>query len=208
MRENMIYDTDQYQLRDYVLERMIEIIKNQHKVKTVFFGDSITNLMDVYHYFGEDCANCGIAGITSDLLLHFVDEGVLKYEPEIVYIMVGTNDLGNTTMTSPRQIALNVKEIVEMIHNNLPRCKIHLISCIPCIEKLHGYMYQGKGIRSNDTLRMVMEEYKRMIVYDYVDFIDVFDCLYDSHIESYFVDGLHLTKAGYDKYVEGIVSKG
>ena len=27
MRESMRYDTDRYQLRDYVLERMIEIVK-------------------------------------------------------------------------------------------------------------------------------------------------------------------------------------
>lgn len=44
------------------------------------------------------------------MLLHFVDEGVIKYQPKNVFIMIGTNDLGNTTMTSPREIALNVKK--------------------------------------------------------------------------------------------------
>ena len=45
--------------------------------------------------------------------------------------MIGTNDLGNTLMLSPRDIALNVKELIEIIHYNLPHCKIHLLSCIP-----------------------------------------------------------------------------
>lgn len=113
-------------------------------------------------------------GITSDMLLHFVDEGVIKYQPKNVFIMIGTNNLGNTTMTSPREIALNVKEMVEIIHNNLTDCHIYLISCIPCIETLHGYKYIHKGFRCNDLLKMIMQEYKKMISFSYVSFIDFF----------------------------------
>ena len=46
------------------------------------------------------------------MLLNFIDEGVIKYQPKQVVIMIGTNDLGDTVMESPRDIALNVKEIV------------------------------------------------------------------------------------------------
>lgn len=108
------------------------------------------------------------------MLLHFVDEGVIKYQPKNVFIMIGTNDLGNTTMTSPREIALNVKEMVEIIHNNLTDCHIYLISCIPCIETLHEYKYIHKGFRCNDLLKMIMQEYKKMISFSYVSFIDFF----------------------------------
>lgn len=38
MRENMIYDTKEYQIREGILERMLEIIHNQRKVDTLFFG--------------------------------------------------------------------------------------------------------------------------------------------------------------------------
>ena len=33
MRENMLYDTDIYQLRGYTLERMMAIIRNQYMYK-------------------------------------------------------------------------------------------------------------------------------------------------------------------------------
>lgn len=212
MRENMKYDTNRYQLRDYVLQRMIEIIHQQKHVQkggTVFYGDSLTQYFDLKKYMShiDYKYNCGIAGITSDILLHFIDEGVLKYEPSVVYLMIGTNDLGNTIMASPRDIALNVKEMVEIIHYNLPECQIHLLSCIPCLEKYHGYKAMKAGIRSNDILKMIFKEYKRMIPYDYVDFINVYPALCNKKgepIENYYVDGLHINDEGYQHFADEI----
>lgn len=212
MRENMKYDTNRYQLRDYVLQRMIEIIHQQKHVQkggTVFYGDSLTQYFDLKKYMShiDYKYNCGIAGITSDILLHFIDEGILKYEPSVVYLMIGTNDLGNTIMASPRDIALNVKEMVEIIHYNLPECQIHLLSCIPCLEKYHGYKAMKAGIRSNDILKMIFKEYKRMIPYDYVDFINVYPALCNKKgepIENYYVDGLHINDEGYQHFADEI----
>lgn len=212
MRENMIYDTDKYQLRDYVVERIVEVIKGNRDVKpggVVFFGDSLTQYMNLKKFFPEfkNAYNTGVVGITSEMLLHLVDEGVIKYQPKEVFLMVGTNNLGNTTMTSPRQIALNMKELVEIIHYNLPDCKINISSCIPCVESIHSYQAKGEGLRSNETLRMVLAEYKRVIPYDYVHFIDVFDSLLDDNgqtIEDVYRDGLHITDAGYEKVVKSL----
>lgn len=205
MRENMGYDTNQYQLRESILKRMMQIISNQkYKIcgGIVFFGDSITEFFDIERYMTDfdNVYNCGIHGITSDMLLHFIDEGVLKYEPSQVFIMIGTNDLGNTLMSSPRDIALNVKEMVEIIHYNLPSCQIHLLSCIPCLEKQHGYKATKAGIRSNDILKMIFKEYKRMIPYEYVHFINVYPALCNKKgepIENYYIDGLHINDQGY-----------
>ena len=49
-------------------------------------GDSITEYFDLERFMPaiDHKYNCGIGGITSNMLLHFVDEGVLKYEPEQV----------------------------------------------------------------------------------------------------------------------------
>lgn len=206
MKENMKYDTHYYQIREMILNRMLEIIRNQYEIEyggTVFFGDSITELCDLEQYYPEldNKINSGICGITSDMLLHFIDEGVLKYRPRQVVIMIGTNDLGDTIGASPRDIALNVKEMVEIIHYNLPDCKIYLCGCIPCIEKYHGYKAMKKGNRSNDALKMVFKEYKNVIRYDFVEFINVYPALCNKKgepIENLFVDGLHITDEGYE----------
>lgn len=212
MRENMKYDTDKYQFRETVLRRMIQIIANQRYKEpggTVFYGDSITEYYDIEKFLPEieNKYNCGICGITSAMLLHFIDEGVLKYEPSQVFLMVGTNDLGGTVMASPRDIALNVKEMIEIIHNNLPDCKIHLLSCIPCLEGMHGYKVSNQGIRSNDVIKMIFREYKRMISYDYVNFINVYPAICNKKgnpIEDYFIDGLHINNEGYNAYTKAI----
>jgi len=205
MRENMRYDTDKYQLRESVLKRMIQIIGNHKYIEPggiVFYGDSIVEYFDLDKFLPEipHKHNCGIGGITSDMLLHFIDEGVLKYQPSRVVIMIGTNDLGNTIMASPRQIALNVKEMAEIIHYNLPECEIYVVSCIPCLEKCQGYKAMKQGMRSNDLLKMIFKEYKRMIPYDYVNFINVYQSLCNKKgepIESYYIDGLHIQDEGY-----------
>ena len=214
MRESMKYDTNVYQLRESVLKRMIQIIQQQRYIQDnsiVFYGDSIIEYYDVEHVFKYlgPVYNCGIGGITSDMLLHFVDEGVIKYRPREVFILIGTNDLGNTIMASPRDIALNVKEMVEIIHYNLPECQIHLLSPIPCIEKLHGYQSMHQGLRSNDILQMIMQEYKRMIPYDYVHFIDIYQSLYQDNVlrEDVFIDGLHINEDGYALLTEAIFNQ-
>ena len=48
MKESMKYDTNYYQLRDYVLRRMYEIISRPRVYGgIVFFGDSLTELCDL-----------------------------------------------------------------------------------------------------------------------------------------------------------------
>ena len=206
MRENMKYDTNKYQIRETVLRRMIQIIANQRYYEpggTVFYGDSLIEYYNIDKFLPwiDNKYNCGIGGITSEMLLHFVDEGVLKYKPSQVFLMIGTNDLGSTVMASPRDIALNVKELIDIIHHNLPECKIVLLSCIPCVESKHGYQVLKQGMRSNDVLNLVLREYKMIIPYDFVQFIDIYPCLCNEQgevIEDYYVDGLHIDNQAYE----------
>lgn len=74
--------------------------------------------------------------------------------------MIGTNDLGDTVMESPRDIALNVKEMVELIHYNCKECRIYVVSPLPCLEKEYGYKVLKKGMRSNDMLKIILKNLK------------------------------------------------
>ena len=56
MKESMHYLTNYYQLREFVLIRMLEIIKQRYYAKengVVFFGDSITQYCDLDRYYPE-----------------------------------------------------------------------------------------------------------------------------------------------------------
>ena len=212
MKESMHYLTNYYQLREFVLIRMLEIIKQRYYSKengVVFFGDSITQYCDLARYYPEilNKYNCGLAGISSKILLNFIDEGVIKFKPNKVVIMIGTNDLGDTVMESPRDIALNVKEMVELIHYNCKECRIYVVSPLPCLEKEYGYKVLKKGMRSNDMLKIIFKEFKKIIPYDYVTFINAYGSLCNKKgepIEDYYVDGLHINDKGYLAYTKTI----
>lgn len=212
MKENMKYLTNYYQIRDINIERMKKIMFNNHFAKahgTVFFGDSITEYCDLDNYYPEidNKYNYGLCGITSSLLLHFLDEGVIKYQPDRVVLMIGTNDLGNTEMLSPRDIALNVKDMCEIIHYNLPQCHIYVVSPIPCLEEMQGYKAKPGVLRSNDVLKMIFRDYQNIIPYEYVTFINAYQSLCNKKgqpIKEYFVDGIHINHQGYLKYTQCI----
>lgn len=205
MRETMAYNSHFYQIREFQLERMLAIIR-QNKEATpggvVFFGDSLTELSPMERLYPELPVkyNCGIGGADSEELLWIVDEAVIKYQPRLVVLMVGTNDLGRTAMNSPKAIASNVKDLVDLICGNLPSAKVLLLSPLPCMETKQSY-HVVPCMRSNDLLRMTFAQERELVREPNVSFLDVFDHFLGEDGDgdaSLYVDGLHLTDKGYD----------
>lgn len=209
MRETMKYNPCYYQLREGQLERMLSIVKQTKSAKkdgVVFFGDSITEMYELDKYFPEIAVkyNCGIGGGTSNELLWIVDEAVIKYNPKLVVMMIGINDLGNTVMLSPKDIALNVKNIIDLIRGNCPDTQILLLSTLPCVEALRSY-HQVPGIRCNDLVEMIHSQYKQLILDKKVQLVNIFNYFVDEkkeEIKEYYEDGLHLNERGYEKLTE------
>lgn len=211
MKENMIFNDDQYQLREFQVDRMKEVIVNNRISKengVVFYGDSIVQGYDINKYIPEinDKYNCGIGGFTSETLLWICDEAVVKYKPSLVYISVGTNDLGNTNMRSPREIALNIEKLIRLVRGNLKEVKIITASTTPCDENKQGPKV-GKYLRTNFNISIVNKEIKNICNrYENVEFIDIYSTLLDKisgNIKDiYTTDGLHLTEKGYEKITD------
>lgn len=62
-------------------------------------------------------------------------------------------------------------------------------------------------MRSNDILKMIFREYKNVIPYNYVTFIDPYISFLNKKgqpIENYYVDGLHINEQGYQVYTNEI----
>ena len=56
---------------------------------------------------------------------------------------------------------------------------------------------------------MIENEYKRVIPYDYVEFVNIFDCLCLDNgevNECYYIDGLHIDERGYSKIAKVLQS--
>lgn len=208
MKEHMIYNPCFYQLREYQLKRILEIIdknKTAQPGSTLFLGDSITQMYEIDKHFPDikNKYNCGIYDFTSESLLWVLDEICIKFNPSKVVIMIGTNDLGNTCMISPRKIALNVQVIIDLISKNLEGVEIVLISTLPCDENLHGYNL-GKGMRSNELLHLIFRECILLLKnYSNVTLVDIFYNFLD-HSKNLrtelTTDGIHLNEYGYELY--------
>lgn len=213
----MIYNPNYFQLRDYQIDTIAKIIRKNREAKgngLVFFGDSITEWYDIEKYYTniKEKYNSGIAGSTSESLMWICDEAVIKYKPRVMVCLVGTNDLGNTNLRSPREIALNVKKMIDLVNGNLPNIKIVLVSTLPCNEKLQGEA-AGKFMRTNKNIKMINSEYQEILNgINNVAFVNVFEQFLNKETnnikDEFSEDGLHLTEEGYDlltKFVKPVV---
>lgn len=208
MREKMIYNLDDFQYREEFLEKILRIIKKRHetlKGKRLFIGDSLVERIPV----DFDLVNNGVGGMTSDVLLNHLDELVIKYDPKEVYLHIGTNDLGETSMRSPRAIALNVLKIFTILKNNLPNAKLFIISTLPSIDEIDSMFSLGRGIRQNALHDRINQEYRTYLEPIGVEYIDLSQYLYngDKTIKTeYYSDGLHLNEEGYI-YLKQVMEK-
>lgn len=213
MREDMKYNDGIYQLRENQIDLIKKIMVNNKEVipgGVVFYGDSITELYDIDKFYPEIKTkyNSGVGGFTSETLLWIIDEGVIKYKPKVVVLGVGTNDLGNASMRSPRDISYNIQELIRMISNNLEGVEIIVLSVHPCDEESNGSK-AGKVLRSNRIIKALNEEIELICKrFDNVTFKNVFDVLYNKEsgniYDEYTTDGLHLTEKAYISLTEEI----
>ncbi|MEG2274369.1 MAG: hypothetical protein RSC44_03455, partial [Clostridia bacterium] len=68
------------------------------KNKTVFFGDSITEMFDLNNYFGDTTIyNRGISGDTTSGMLARLQTNVVVLAPDKVFFLGGANDLNSST---------------------------------------------------------------------------------------------------------------
>ncbi|CAM3649240.1 GDSL-type esterase/lipase family protein [Erysipelothrix urinaevulpis] len=199
MQENMKYNMDTYQFRKDVLEKILKIIDKQSttpKGGTLFFGDSLVELMPS----NVPVINNGIGGMSSKALEGLLDELVIKFEPAKVYLHIGTNDLGQTVMDSPRDIAQNVQRLFYILKRNLPDAELNLISTLPNIDELDSMQSTNRGMRTRDLIELLNKEYQYHLELLDVNFINLYPALFNEEgqlMTELYQDGLHVNEKGY-----------
>jgi len=166
----------------------------------VFLGDSITDFFRVNEFFpGAYVINRGISGDTTDGVLNRLHESVYELSPSKVFLLIGTNDLGDKKPVE--YIAGNIKRIISEIKQNCPQTKIYLESVYPVSlskdKKIKKFIVGNRNntdiSRLNDMLKIIADEAE-------ITYIDVYSHLVDEsgNIKTeYTVEGLHLTIQGY-----------
>ncbi len=134
--------------------------------------------------------NTGFGGSAMTDLQYYLDDLVLQYNPDKVFIYEGDNDIAESI--SPETVINTTKEIVTAIKAKLPNTKIYLISAKPTILRWdleEGYF----------ALNKLFAEYSAKT--DGVTYVDVWNPMLNEEgtpkADILLDDNLHMNEKGY-----------
>lgn len=177
--------------------------------RILFLGDSITSRYDLNKYYtSHNTFNSGVGGNQTTDILNDLDNRVYKYNPTMVFLLIGTNDLVYSGLDNS-SIKINIEEIVTKIHERFPDARIYLESIYPVDSNVNKEIVES---RTNDNIKLLNSKIKNICDDGKCTYINMFDILKnkDGNMNRlYTVDGLHLSKFGYKvvtkellKYIE------
>jgi lysophospholipase L1-like esterase len=181
----------------------VELNRTAEKGGIVFAGDSITEQFNIHELLKSDkpMYNRGIGGETTDGVLEKLNDVVLDLEPSKVFLLIGTNDLGNGK--KPDEVAGNIEVICSRIRGALPRTQLHVLSIYPVNRSVQTKNFGTAsvvGLRSNEDIRDINLMVREFAVANECYYIDLYSRLVDEEGDlkaDYTYDGLHLNVKGY-----------
>lgn len=172
---------------------------NPQKDTLVFAGSSSIRMWkNVQEYFPEyNVINNGFGGSHFSDLIHFYDELIKKWNPDILFIYEGDNDVA--AEKKPAAILKDAKKLHQMIRQDFPKTKIVFIAAKPSIARWH---FKSQYENLNNKLKKFAGKKKNTA------FADVWTAMLDENGQVYddvFIeDDLHMNKKGYDIWAEVI----
>lgn len=163
----------------------------------LFFGDSLIAYMPK----SWSVLNKGLGGMSAFTLKGLLDELVIQNKPSTVVLHIGANDLRNKSMSSPQEIASNVKEIFNTLIAALPKSEFYLISSLPCLDDVNCFFNPDQRQDFSVLHKNLNIEYQKTLKDLPVTYLDLSQYLINadgSVKKEYYEDSLHLKREGYD----------
>lgn len=162
--------------------------------------------------------NAGIGGNNTINLLARLDSDVIQNKPDLVILMVGTNDMLNTNkMLSYQEYEANLEQIVKTIQNSGAQV---LLMCPPPLDSVYLFERHDRNLFQEipnvklDSARNIIQRIARMNNLLCIDLFQKFtEMNLPKHNEDLFFineknsgsrDGVHLTSLGYHYIAETI----
>lgn len=156
----------------------------------VFMGNSITNMHEWRDAFDNPLiVNRGVSGGLTQEMINVL-ENVVSGRPRKLFLMIGTNDLGNRSLQSPVNVCRNIGVIVERVKRESPATKIYVQSILP----------SNSGIRTLELLKSTNGLIREMCKEKGVDYVDLWTEMMDivkGAPGGLSLDHLHPTAQGY-----------
>jgi len=175
------------------------IIANNIPVKAVFMGNSITDNWGNWRpeFFQKyNCAARGISGQTSYQMLVRMQSDVIALHPEMVFLLVGTNDVANNNgPISDEHFMDNIRSMCELasLHGIRPM----ICSILP--HRAFRWNHDITGVAERiDRLNVMLKDYAESKGYTYVDYNAVMRAADGGMRDELSADGVHPYKQAYD----------
>lgn len=188
---------------DWTKNHYPEKIK-EFKANPLSFGDIVFLGNSITEYGGDwgkrlnnaKIKNRGISGDVTDGVLNRLSE-LYYYKPTAVFIKIGINDLFNDSLTSD-YVGNNILKIVENIKKYSPKTVVYVQTILPTSTE--------KMVTKIQATNTILKDNAQKYNYTLIDLHSVFADKNDLMIKEYTVDGVHLSEAGYNIWVNFIKS--
>jgi lysophospholipase L1-like esterase len=161
----------------------------------IFLGNSITAGVEWAELFDNDrIKNRGISGDITAGILNRLDE-ITESKPDMVFIMIGTNDLSKgITIDS---ILINYNQILKRIVQESPNTEIFIQSVLPVNDEFDYFKnHTDKG----DSILVLNKELKELAAQKGINYIDLHSKFSNEKgklKKEFTFDGLHLNGSAY-----------
>ncbi|MEQ8847427.1 GDSL-type esterase/lipase family protein [Botrimarina sp.] len=174
--------------------------------RVLFLGDSITERWSTVgqavwraRFEPLGAANFGVVGDrTQSLLWRFDHGGYARMAPEVVVLLIGTNNVKNGR-NSPSETAEGVAEVVRTLRLEMPTSRVLLLSVLPCGES-SGAPHRRAAAEVNRRLAAVADS-------PCVDLLDCTALFVDAEgriPDRWMADKLHPTEEGYRRLADAL----
>ena len=178
-------------------------------MKIAFAGDSITasgNWAEAIDF--AEIENFAVSGDSTDALLEMIPK-IAEFKPDIVSVLIGTNDFGNTLLNREgADVGARVLAIVNEFKKQLPQAKILLHTILPRGIEDSGVDLRKRVIDANEYLKLnkpsdieILDLWAHFVAPDGLSLADQF-VLPDEPVLK-----LHLNENGYREWITVLLPK-
>jgi len=168
-----------------------DLVSPPLKHQIVFVGSSTIHRWDVASYFPDlKIINRGIDGTELSDAVKYIDRLVLRYEPRLVVVYAGDNDIGAGKLSE--QVSVDFERFVRAVHTRLPETRILYIGIKPSPLR---WLQIDRMRLANQVIKTICERDDRVAFLDFDNLMLGWD--EKPRKDLYVEDGLHLSPKGY-----------
>ena len=198
------------------LKRYKILNEQAQKGKVLFTGSSLMEQFPINEMLMTEnipltAYNRGVGGFTTDDMLAHMDEMVFGTEPSVIFINIGTNDIGSSDYELDK-LMTNYEKILNSIKKRLGNVKIYLIAYYPVndspeVTELEWIKNVFKT-RTNENINKANKAVEQMAERMDCRYIDLNEGLtdWDGRLKKEFtIEGIHMYPNGYKVVFENLI---